>query len=148
MVSNRLIRLIETHAADLSKSLAEQIRSHPRTPSFSRLPAAEVEQRLHNVYKNLGLWIMGTPEEEIRRTYEALGQRRHEEGIPLQEVIYALILNKNHLLNFAHSQGLGGTALEIYGEQELAHNVSRFYDGAIYYTAVGYNASLQKVSAA
>ena len=89
-----------------------------------------------------GAWTVGKPEGEIRRTYEELGLDRFEEGIPLHEVIYALIITKNHQLDYVRTQGLGGTALKIYGEQELANQVNQFYDSAIYYPAIGYERAL------
>ena len=143
MLSTRLIQMIEAHAKQLTQGLVQQLKSHPRTASYRRFSDAEIHNRTYTVYKNLGAWTVGKPEEEIRRTYEELGLDRFEEGIPLQEVIYALIITKKHLLNYVRTQGLGGTALEIYGEQELANKVNQFYDNAIYYTVVGYERALR-----
>jgi len=36
------------------------------------------------------------------------------------------------------THGLGGTALEMYSEQELRRQVEQFFDSAIYYTTLGY----------
>ena len=60
----------------------------------------------------------------------------------MHEVIYALILTKKNLLIYVNTHGLGGTALEIYGEQELVNKVDQFFNDAIYYTAVGYERAL------
>ena len=143
MLSTRLIQMIEAHAEQLTQGLVQQLKSHSRTASYKRFSDTEIHNRTYTVYKNLGAWTVGKPEGEIRCTYEALGLDRFEEGIPLHEVIYTLILTKNHLLNYVRTQGLGATALEIYGEQELASQVNRFYDSAIYYTAVGYERALR-----
>ncbi len=142
MLSTRLVQMIEAHAEQLTQGLARQLKSHPRTASYRRFSDTEIHNRTYTVYKNLGAWTVGKPEGEIRRTYEELGLDRFEEGIPLYEVIYALILTKKHLLDYVRTQGLGGTALEIYGEQELANKIDQFYDSAIYYTAVGYERAL------
>ncbi len=57
-------------------------------------------------------------------------------------MIWALVLNKDQLLNFVRAEGEGGTALELYGEQELFRLIDHFYDNAMYYTAVGYERAL------
>lgn len=141
MLSTRLIQMVESHAEELTGGLIQQLRTNPRTPAFRRFSDMELHNRTFNTYRNLGAWMVGKPEEEIREHYEGLGQRRRQEGIPLQEVVYALILVKRHLLNYARNHGLGGTAVEIYGEQELSNQVNQFFDNAIYYTAVGYERS-------
>ncbi len=143
MISTRLIRMIEDHADELTRGLIQQLKTHPNTASYRRFPETEIHNRTYNVYKNFGAWMVGKPHEEIRRHYEDLGQRRLEEGIALHEVIYALILTKKNLLIYVNNHGLGGTALEIYGEQELVNKVDQFFNDAIYYTAVGYERALR-----
>jgi hypothetical protein len=138
MLAARLIRLIENNADELTRGLVQQLKTHPRTPAFRRFSDLEIHNRVYNVYKNLGAWITGAGESEVRRHYEELGGRRFAEAVPLPEVICAQILTKNHLLNYVQTHGLGGTALEIYSEQELRRQVEQFYDSAIYYTALGY----------
>lgn len=141
MLSTRLVRMIEDHADELMRGLLGKLKTHDRTPAYHRFSDLEIRSRAHTVYKNLGSWMVGKPEEEIRQLYEDLGLRRFQEGTPLQEVIYALILTKNNLLDYIRTSGLSGTALEIYAEQELSHQINRFFDTAIYYTAVGYEKS-------
>lgn len=147
MISARLIRMIEDHADELTHGLVQQLKTHPHTPGYRRFPDTEVHNRTYNVYKNLGAWMVGKPQEEIRRHYEELGRRRFEEGIALHEVIYALILTKKNLLIYVNNHGLGGTAMEIYGEQELVNKVDQFFNDAIYYTAVGYERALRDTKA-
>ena len=143
MLSTRLIQMIEANAEQLTQGLVQQLKSHPHTPGYRRFPDTEIHNRTYNVYKNLGAWMVGKSRDEIRLNYEDLGRRRFGEGIPLHEVIYALILTKKNLLIYVGTHGLGGTALEIYGEQELVNKVDQFFNDAIYYTAVGYEHALR-----
>jgi len=147
MVSTRLIQMIEDHAEELTRGLIQQLKTHPHTPAFRRFPEAEIHNRTYNVYKNLGAWILGKPRDEIRRQYEDLGTQRCAEGVPLHEVLYALILSKKNLLIHVKNSGQGGSAIEIYGEQELVNKVDQFYDDAIYFTAVGYESALTALKA-
>ncbi len=142
MLSTRLIQMIEANAEQLTQGLVQQLKSHPHTPGYRCFPDTEIHNRTYSVYKNLGAWMVGKSRDEIRLNYEDLGRRRFGEGIPLHEVIYALILTKKNLLIYVNTHGLGGTALEIYGEQELVNKVDQFFNDAIYYTAVGYERAL------
>ncbi len=138
MLSTRLIKMIEDNAEELMSGLIGKLKTHPRTPAYRRLSDSEIHSRAYTVYKNLGAWMVGKPEDEIRQHYNGLGLKRYEEGTPLHEVIYALILTKNNLLDYVRTSGLAGTALEIYAEQELSNKVDQFFDTAIYYTVIGY----------
>ncbi|MBI4472639.1 MAG: hypothetical protein HY646_08230 [Acidobacteria bacterium] len=138
MLSTRLIQMIEDHAEELLSGLIGKLKTHPRTPAYRRFPDEEIHDRVYTVYKNLGEWMVGKPDEEVRQVYESLGRRRFQEGIPLHEVICALILTKDHLLDYVRTNGLATTTLEIYAEQELCNKVNHFFDRAIYYTTVGY----------
>jgi hypothetical protein len=138
MLSVRLIHLIESHAEELTRGVIQELKTHSRTESYPRFSDLELHDRVYAVYKNLGAWTAGKAEDEVRRHYEELGRRRVEEGVPLPQVIFAQILTKNHLLKYIQTHGLGGTALEIYAEQELRNQVDAFFDRAIYYTSLGY----------
>ncbi len=143
MLSARLIKMLEAHAEELTRGLIHQLKHHPHTPTYRHFSDSELHNRTYNVYKNLGAWILDKPKDEIRQHYEEIGLRRFEEGVPLHEVIYALILNKKNLLIYAKNYGLGGTALEIYAEQELVNKIDQFYDDAVYFTAVGYENAMR-----
>ena len=148
MLSARLIQMIQDHAEDLMSGLIGKLKTHPRTPAYRRFSDTEIHTRLYTVYKELGAWMGGKPDDEIRQHYEGLGIRRYEEGIPLYEVIYAGLLSKYHLLDFVRTRGLAGTALEIYAEQELSSKINQFFDNAIYYTARGYEQAAGREAAA
>ena len=83
MLSTRLVRLIESHAEDLTRGLVGHLKAHPRTPSYHHYSDADLHTRAYNVYRNLGAWVTGKGEEEIRKAYEDLGRLRFAEGIPL-----------------------------------------------------------------
>jgi hypothetical protein len=146
MLSVKLIQMIEDHADELMIGLMKKLRADPRTPSYHQRTEGEVRNRAFNVYKNLGAWMLSKSESEIKAAYEDLGAERFREGVPLHEVIQALILTKQHLIEFIRSRGLPGTALEIFGELELRTKANQFFDSAIYFMAAGYDREQAKAS--
>ena len=138
MISMKLVAMIEDHAGQLTAGLVTQLQQHPRTDRYSKLPAAELHHRAYEVYRNLSKWIQREADSEIAASYQDLGRRRLQEGIPLSQVIFALTLTKEHLLNYVKLSGLSDSALDLYQELDLVRVVTQFFDRAIYYTVRGY----------
>ena len=138
MISTRLVKLIESHAEELTRGLVAHLKTHPRTASYRRFSDAELRDRAFAIYHNLGAWLSEKSEEAVRKEWEELGRRRCADGVPLSEVIYALTVIKNHLLEYAKTAAEGSSALEVFAELELVTQVVRFFDHAAYFTAVGY----------
>ncbi|HZO31049.1 MAG TPA: hypothetical protein VFH48_34205 [Chloroflexota bacterium] len=138
MISVRLVAMIEDHADQLTAGLVNDLRQHPRVQGYHRLALQELHTRAYDVYHNLGKWVARGSESEVELTYTDLGRRRYREGIPLSEVIFALLLTKSHLLEYVKTSGLSDTALDLYQELELIQMVSQFFDKAIYHAARGF----------
>jgi len=138
MLSDRLIRMIENHADELTRALVQELQSNRRTASYHQLSWKTIHDRAYDVYKNLGLWLSSKAEEDIEAAYTELGKKRVAEGVPLSEVVFALILTKYHLRDYIRSAGLVDSAVELYQEQELHRLLGQFFDKAIYYTARAY----------
>ena len=138
MISSKLVAMIEDHADQLTAGLVNDLQQHPRTEAYHRLARAEVHNRAYDVYRNLGKWVKRGSESEIESRYTALGHRRSQEDIPLGQVVSALILTKDHLVNYVRTSGLSDSAIDLYQELELLRVVAQFFDQAVYHTVQGY----------
>lgn len=138
MLSERLIQIVQEHAEELTGDVLKDLAKNPRTSAYHKLRRTELHDRVYDVYHNLGQWIAETSEGLVSKTYTALGKTRHAEGIPLQEVVLALILTRRHLTSYVRSSVPVDTAVELHQEEELNLLVGRFFDNAIYFTVKGY----------
>ena len=138
MLSDRLVRMIEHHAEELTRALVDDLQSNPRTASYHRLSREAIHDRTYHVYKDLGLWLNSKAEEDIEASYTELGKERAAEGIPISQVIFALTLTKYHLRDYIRAAGLVDSAVELHQEQELHHVLGQFFDKAICYTIRAY----------
>ena len=138
MLSARLVKIIEEHAEDMTRSLLNHLLNDNRIVAMRRVSRDEMHRRVFDVYHNLGRWLGDKSEDAIARSYRELGHRRALEGIPLSEVVLALVLVKDHLRDFIRARGLVDSAVELYQVEELHHLVSHFFDRATYYTVRGY----------
>lgn len=141
MLSQRLVRTIQDHAEPLTRAALDEISRNPRTAAYHGLGGDELRRRIHDVYSNLGRWVADMKDDELEQVYAALGQRRRGEGIPLPQVVYALILTKRQLRDYMLRQG-GDSALELHQEEELHLLVENFFDKAVYFTVQGYSQSI------
>ena len=141
MAFPNLMKMVETHAEELTNEVISDLARNPKTPYFHGMPLQELHRRIYDVYHNLGRWLTEKNETNIQAVYSELGRRRHEEGVPLYEVVCAVILTKEHLWDYIRrNQGLS-SAVQLYQEEELILMISRFFDKAIYHVVKGYEST-------
>jgi len=138
MFSYRLVRLIESHADALAGGLEEKAQLSSQIPHFRNVPAHELRERVYEIYRHLGEWLLGKNELDIEHRYREIGSRRAHQRVPLSEVIQAIVLTKENLWDFLKSEAVMDRAIEIMCELELLQMLEMFFDRAIYYAAVGY----------
>src|SRR5579864_1490342 len=148
MFSYRLVRLIEAHADALAAGLEEKVRGDLQVAHFREIPAHELRERVYEIYRHLGEWLLGKNELDIEHRYREIGARRAHQKVPLSEVVQAIVLTKENLWEFLKSEAVIDRAVEIMGELELLQMLEMFFDRAIYYASVGYEEQLERVPGA
>ena len=138
MFSYRLVRLIEAHADALAAGLDEKVQASCQVAHFREIPARELRERVYEIYRHLGEWLLGKNELDIEQRYKDIGARRARQNVPLSELVQAIVLTKENLWDFQKSEAVMDRAVEIMGELELLQMLEMFFDRAIYYAAVGY----------
>jgi hypothetical protein len=138
MLSERLIKIIEGHAEELTGGAVEKLQSSPHTRSYHGLSRDKLHHWLFEVYHDLGCWLLKNTDHEIRARYSELGKQRFNEGIPLAEVLWALVLTKEHLRDRIGNSMSADSALELHREQEIYRLIGRFFDRAVCYAAEAY----------
>ena len=137
MLVGRLMALIESHADELTARLVRRLLEDERTPDYRQLVGEELGRRARNVYANLSRWLEASSDAEVEEEYFALGVTRCGEGVPLSQVVIALLLTRRTLWQFVESQG-ADSILELRQQLDLELLVVRFFDRAIYHTVRGY----------
>jgi hypothetical protein len=135
MNSADLIGVIQADARPLVESLYGELRTNLGTSHYHRLSNEELFRRGQAVYQHLGEWLAARDAAAIHRTGEDLGKRRFSEGIPLGQVVLALILEEKHL--WEYTSRLGSQS-----DEKLRLDVAEFFARTIYSTALGYEESL------
>lgn len=134
----RLVRLIEAHSNELSRGLTEKIRTSERTSDFRKIQPEDLRLAAAEVYRKLGEWLLQKTESDIETRFRAAGGRRAADGVRLHQMVWALLLSRENLLQFLRHQSFADNVVALYGELELQRLLSQFFDRAIYYAVLGY----------
>jgi len=138
MIALRLVRLIENHSEELAEGLLEIFERSPRTQDFSRVPREELRERVREILRHLGEWLLQKKDSDIESRYREIGARRAAQSVSLSDYCWAIVLTKEHIWEFLQRQGFLQSPLEIYGELELLRFLDQFFDRAMYYVTEGY----------
>jgi hypothetical protein len=139
MMLYRLVRLIETHSEALAGCLLDRVRNSELTPSFQKnVPPEELKERVCEVYRHLGEWLIGKDELHLEQRYLQIGARRAAQHVPLSELIWVIVLTKENLWEFIKKESVMERPVEVFGELEMLQLLEQFFDRAIYYATVGY----------
>jgi len=137
-VTFRLVRLIESHSENLANSLLHKVQHSPSTHSYAKVPPHELKERVFEIYQHLGDWLLGKSDLDIEQRYREIGARRFRQGVPLNELIWAIVLTRENLWEFLTWESGMDRPVEVFAELELLHLLGQFFDRAIYYASTGY----------
>ncbi len=144
MMLYRLVRLIETHSEALAASLLERVQNSELTPGYRNVPSADLQERVYEIYRHLGEWLVGKDESYLEQRYLKIGAKRASQRVPVSEVIWVIVLTKENLWEFVKKEAVLERPVEVFGELEMLQLLEQFFDRAIYYAAVGYETALKE----
>jgi hypothetical protein len=149
MIGAKLIELIEIHASQLSRDIARDLHNNERTRGFRTVSFDDLTPRLFQIVHHLGNWVGDPSSINVRNEFMTWGARRFDQKIPLADVVYAVIVLKQHLRRYIVDHGLVEASfprveqdfvlpMHLHSLQELNGTVNEFFDEALYYLALGY----------
>lgn len=149
MIAAKLIELIERQAGGLTRDVTKDLMTNERTRGFRGVRQEDLEQRIFQLVNHLGNWIGAPKSERVEVEFTDWGRRRFDQNIPLSEIIYAIIVLKQHLRRYIQDNGLVDAAfpridgdyvlpLHLQSLQELNTQVGQFFDEALYFLSCGY----------
>jgi hypothetical protein len=149
VIAANLVELIEIHADHITSDVTQDLVTNPRTRGFRTVRREELEQRVFQLLHHLGNWVGDPGSDMVRAEFVEWGRRRFDQGIPLSELISAVVVLKHHLQRYVSDNGLIAGAfprvdndyvlpLHLHSLQEFNIRVSQFFDEALYDLACGY----------
>ena len=108
------------------------------TLDYQRVAPEDLKERVHEIYRHLGDWLMTKDEFDLEQRYLRIGARRAQQDVPFSQVAWAIVLTKDNLWEFLKTQSEVQRPVEAFGELEMLQLLDHFFDRAIYYAAIGH----------
>jgi hypothetical protein len=138
MLAYRLVRLIETHSDALAASLLRRVQESPQLSAYRQVPPDELKQRVYEIYRHLGDWLLSKSVQDIERRYLEIGGRRAAQNVPISQITWTIIVTKENLWEFLKQESVMDRPTEVFGELEMLQLLDQFFDRAIYFAALGF----------
>ena len=138
MTLYRLVRLIETHSNELASCLLRRVRSSEATAAYDQVPDQDLKDRVYEIYRHLGDWLITRDQFDLEERYEKIGARRANQDVPFSQLVWAIVLTKDNLWEFLKLHSEMERPVEVFGELEMLQLLDLFFDRAIYFAAIGY----------
>ncbi len=148
MITRKLVNLIEGHCDDLAKVLAERLHRSSRTAGFLVIPREELVHSTRDLYRNLGEWLLSKTEDDIENRFTNVGKRRLTQNVPLDDVVWGIILSKETLWGYLRREAIADRALDLFNELEFMQLLDGFFDRAVFYAVRGYEQAKSSKAAA
>lgn len=142
MLAYRLVRLIETHSDALAAGLLLKVQNSEFTRDYRNVPPEELKQRVYEIYRHLGEWLLGKTEFDIQERYREIGARRAEQNVPLSQLVWVIVLTKENLWEYLKHEAGMERPVEVFGELEMLQLLDQFFDRAIFHASAGYEKAL------
>ena len=105
MQAEELIRMIHEQAHPMLEGLFGELRTNLGTSHYHRLSNEEFFRRGNAVLLRLTEWLTSRNVAAVHHSSEELGRERFTEGIPLGQVVLALILVEKKIWQYARKDG-------------------------------------------
>lgn len=142
LLAYRLVRLIEMHSDGLARSLQQRYSNCAKCSAYANVPESEVTERVYEVYRHLGEWLLGKTEADVERRYLEIGAQRAAQGVPVSQVVWMICLVRENLWDYPQKHAALDRPVEILGELELLEMLDQFFHQAIYYAALGHERAM------
>jgi hypothetical protein len=135
---NKFVKLIEESHAQLTEIFMNDLLKHPETSAYRNSDRDDIYQFSDLVYKDLSVWISSEfSKEKIDERYGKMGRERCEAGIPIEQVLKALMLQRRHIWLFVMNK-MYDDKTDYMESLELNNRVTLYFDRAMIAMAKGY----------
>jgi uncharacterized protein len=130
---------VQEHGEDIAGMWIEDLRRNPQTPSYGKVSDEDLTRSGEFALAQVDEHFTGRQsDDDIGRFFHDIGVKRAEMGLPLPELISALLLLKREIWVTARQHGVWESAMDLQRAVDLNRELDRFFDRAVYYTSVGY----------
>jgi hypothetical protein len=142
MFARKFIDHVDTHADHLCEEFIQKIKRSDRCKELlDRVPAEDQKQTTREIYRNLTDWLLADAHSVKEERYVSLGMRRAQQGVPFSELFWAVCATREYFWEYTERETLLEAPADFWGGVRLLHSLDRFFDRALYFVILGYQAA-------
>jgi hypothetical protein len=148
-LSDRLMQFSADHAPQIAEQWYKSLSSNPKTHAFRSMKKEVCLRHSEYIYKNLNhLFFADNCENAVANFLDMDGfvEDHYARGIPLDQVIYSVILLRRHLWLYAEAQSLYNGFEDMMQMIDNVNRVLLVFDYLIFITASKYRLIQDKIS--
>jgi hypothetical protein len=131
--SIKLLDVTEQNAEEIAKHWTMEVQKNKRTTHYQNLKKDVLIAQAVDFYRSLRELLTAPNRSEITMEYfQKYAKKCHENGIPLHESIYALVLMRRHMWLYADFQAIFIDALEHNQAIDSIMRIMLMMDYAVY----------------
>jgi len=113
LASLKLVDLVKSNAAEIAGLWVKDVEKNKRTPHYHNFSREKLIPIAEEFYRQLAnLVISANTYEETQKYFHDYAENAYNNGIPVHEAIYAVVLMRRHMWLFAEFQDVFSTNVE------------------------------------
>jgi len=125
--------ITERHAEEISMHTCKFLRENSKTTWYHSLSEEECMFRAREFFRNLRrIYFCEAPYKELFEYFHKLASKRFEQGVPLEELVYKLIIMRRQIWLFTESKSFVLTGLDLRQSVESINKMIRIFDQGTY----------------
>jgi 3-methyladenine DNA glycosylase/8-oxoguanine DNA glycosylase len=146
---DRLMDMCTKHADKIAVLWYKSLSTNPRTVTCREMPEEGALRHAVKIYQSMGeMFFADNCFQAVSRVLNVDGfaEDFYARGIPLEEVLYALILLRRHIWLYADVQVIFSTETDLYFATESINRILLVFDYATYIVAHKYREFARKTA--
>jgi uncharacterized protein len=130
---------VSDYGEEIATMWLQDLRISQQTPSYQAISDDELVNASEFALAQVGEYFSGKPSEaNISEFFHNLGATRKAQGLPLPELISAILLLKREIWISSRTHGVWESAMDLQRAVDMSRELGRFFDRAVYYATAGY----------
>lgn len=139
MLSDQIIHLIEHQSERLVNQWIRSVQDNSATPSYHEFKDEDLAVNIREVYRHFGQYLKASHDQkQLANLFLRIGAERRNQKIPLNELVFAIMLARRNLWTFISEEIMSTSAIDYHKINEFWHLVMNFFDKNIYYVILGF----------
>jgi len=124
---------------EIARMWLEDIRESPQTKTYSVVPEQDLVNASEFALSKVDEYFAGSSSDtDMAEYFHRLGQTRAVQGLPLAELVSAVLLFKHEIWMSSRQHGVFESAMDLQKAVDLNRELGRFFDRAVYFSVAGY----------